>query len=75
MPKCDTPAKHITPLSPWRGVGGEATFTPFPFYNVPAVTPFTSLSGIERASFIAMIAAIFIERDLHIRFNEGAFVR
>ncbi|GEM_PF-2761577 len=26
MPKCDTTAKHITPLSPWRGAGGEALF-------------------------------------------------
>ena len=24
MPKCDTTAKHITPLFPWRGAGGEA---------------------------------------------------
>ena len=32
MPKCDTTAMHITPLSLWRGAGGEATFTPISSY-------------------------------------------
>ena len=25
--KCNATTRHITPLSPWRGVGGEASFT------------------------------------------------
>ena len=25
--KCNFTARHTTPLSPWRGVGGEASFT------------------------------------------------
>ena len=35
---------------------------------------FTSFPSIKRTSFVAMIAAIFVERNFHIGFNQRAFV-